>query len=116
MFLGWGLNKDLEFNMKFPKTGELTIVNPEICYRNTPFLSKISSETTFCGGSQNGDGPCRGDGGAGLVVKNRDKWYLRGIVSAILINNGRCDPDAPAVFTNVAKFVSWIDKNTGASN
>lgn len=64
-------------------------MNQRSCYKKYSYLSKISSERTFCAGGENGEGPCRGDGAAGLVVNKKNKWYLRGIVSAVLINNGR---------------------------
>jgi secreted trypsin-like serine protease len=53
---------------------------------------------------------CNGDSGGGMVFKNNNKWFLRGLVSVsvALQNKLRCDPNEYAVFTDVAKFLPWI--------
>lgn len=54
-----------------------------------------------------------GDSGGGIVFKQANKWYLRGVVSVsiALQNSLRCDPEHYAVFVDVAKYITWIDRN-----
>lgn len=49
--------------------------------------------------------------GGGFVIKNSEKWYLRGVVSSSLYNTvlSTCDINNYAVFTDVTKYNSWID-------
>lgn len=48
-----------------------------------------------------------------MVFVNKNKWYIRGIVSVsiALQEEARCDPNHYAVFTDVAKFTNWIENN-----
>jgi dynein heavy chain len=50
----------------------------------------------------------------GIVFKQANKWFIRGVVSVsiALQNSVRCDPDHYAVFIDVAKYTTWIDRNT----
>lgn len=45
------------------------------------------------------------------MIKNSEKWYLRGVVSSSLYNTvlSTCDINNYAVFTDVTKYNSWID-------
>ena len=113
MVSGWGLNKNLVLNTKFPKTGEILIVNNKRCFENNPILSVISSQRTFCGVGESSEQPCNGDGGAGLVFNKENKWYLRGIVSVSVALRGKCELGTPVIFTNVANFIDWIANLTG---
>lgn len=61
-----------------------------------------------------GTSPCNGDSGGGLVLKrNRDTWYLRGIVSLSVAkeNLNFCDPNYYVIFTDTARYVDFIRKN-----
>jgi secreted trypsin-like serine protease len=51
-----------------------------------------------------------GDSGGAFIVKSGGKWYLRGIVSSALYNQEifMCDVNNYAVFTDAAKYKSWI--------
>lgn len=47
--------------------------------------------------------------GGAYIVKKSKKSYLRGIVSSSLLDNsGSCDIKNFAVFTDTAKFTTWI--------
>lgn len=48
--------------------------------------------------------------GGGVIAKNNDKWYLRGIVSYNPIDNDTklCIASYPSVFTDVARHTTWI--------
>ena len=113
MILGWGLNENFILNSEFPKTIEVPIVSDGTCLRSNPAILAISTERTFCAGGKNGEGPCSGDSGGGLILKNGNKYYLRGLVSSSpRAGTSPCDPNSFAVFTDVAKFSSWIQTNT----
>lgn len=76
----------------------------------------LLSHRAFCGGYANGTGVCLGDSGSGLFIYHKDAFYLRGIVSASLRGGlYGCDVNTYAVFTDVAKFYSWI-KSGGEYN
>jgi len=71
----------------------------------------FASARTFCGGTVDGRGVCLGDSGSGVYVLHDDTFYLRGIVSASLINNkNECDTHQQAVFTDVTQFYDWIKR------
>ncbi|XP_038119631.1 serine proteinase stubble isoform X1 [Culex quinquefasciatus] len=107
---GWGyterglVSEELSF-------AQMPVVAHETCiWSNRDFFSKVTSNTSFCAGFRNGTSVCNGDSGGGMVFKQSNKWYLRGIVSvsAALQNHVSCDPNHFAVFTDVAKFLRWI--------
>lgn len=77
-------------------------------------LTFIASQRTFCGKGENGGGPCLGDSGGGFFVKKDRKWFLRGIVSASLLNsNNTCDVTKLSIFTNVPDYSNWILQSSG---
>lgn len=93
---------------------KMPIVTHETCiWSNRDFFSKVTSEKSFCAGFRNGTNVCNGDSGGGIVFKQANKWYLRGLVSVsiALQNSLRCDPSHYAVFVDVAKYTNWIESN-----
>lgn len=84
----------------------------EYCFLDEPIFDMISSKRTFCGGSKRGIGPCQGAFGSGYAFENNGKFYLGGIMSAMLYDlNGKCDASNYIVFTDTSKFESWINDN-----
>lgn len=62
-----------------------------------------------------GTSPCNGDSGGGLVFKrNKDTWYLRGIVSLSVAKGGLnfCDTNYYVIFTDVARYTDFIRQNS----
>lgn len=49
-----------------------------------------------------------GDSGGGFYYKVGQVWFIQGIVSATVIDQGRCDVSKYSVYTNVLKFADWI--------
>jgi secreted trypsin-like serine protease len=49
-----------------------------------------------------------GDSGGGFYYKVGNVWHIQGIVSATVIDGGRCDVSKYSVYTNVLKLVDWI--------
>jgi hypothetical protein len=49
--------------------------------------------------------------GGGLIAKSGNKWFLRGITSAVVYEDSElssCDRRNYALFTDVSKFTGWI--------
>uniref|UniRef100_A0A182P2J7 Peptidase S1 domain-containing protein n=1 Tax=Anopheles epiroticus TaxID=199890 RepID=A0A182P2J7_9DIPT len=107
---GWGYNEHglVSSRLSF---AQMPVVAHETCiWSNRDFFSKVTSDTSFCAGFKNGTSVCNGDSGGGMVFKHNNLWYLRGVVSvsAALQDRFRCDSTHYVVFTDAAKFTSWI--------
>lgn len=101
--VGWG------GQLEKPNELEVLIRTNEECASYNPRFNALSSKNTFCGMKDEHAGPCTGDSGSGLFLKGGTKfWYLRGIVSAGFVDNGRCDVSSGVVFSNVIKHMNWI--------
>jgi secreted trypsin-like serine protease len=94
-----------------PRELEIPIVSNEECFLEKPGLVELSSKRTFCAGSADGRGACKGDAGSGLYIKYKDKFYLRGLLSGALFNeDNKCDVSTYSVYTDVFKFQDWIHR------
>ena len=90
---GWGKSnhsgsayEDIPTKLKVP------IHTNEYCWYKEPKLLTSSSLRTFCAGSGDGSGVCKGDSGGGLSIQFGSTFYLYGIVSTGLFDNEkRCD-------------------------
>ena len=112
---GWGESEDTsKVHENIPKEIKIPIHANEFCFLESAEFTKISSPRTFCGGARNISGPCRGDSGGGVFVKVGNVFYLKGIVAASLMTiSGQCDVTNFALYTNVEKFIDWIEDPTG---
>lgn len=63
--------------------------------------------------SSSGTSVCGGDSGGGMVFKQGNKYYLRGVVSisVALQNTLKCDTNNYVVFADAAKYSSWINQH-----
>ncbi|KAK9751280.1 Serine protease gd N-terminus [Popillia japonica] len=116
--VGWGYDK--EGNL----TEELTmlnmpIVSKEVCVRSLPeFYPTFATNDTYCAGFLNGTTTCNGDSGAGMIfeketgISDWKAYHLRGLVSvsAALQNEAKCDQKNYVVFTDVAKYLEFIEE------
>ncbi|XP_050356544.1 CLIP domain-containing serine protease HP8-like [Nymphalis io] len=126
--VGWGIDQSDNLSKKLQEATMPSV--PEIdCIRYNPvFYSNILNGKKFCAGYNNGTSACNGDSGGGFHVFVRDAktpasqyltteipgaWYVKGIVSVSLArqDDSICDPQAYAVFTDVAKYRDWILSN-----
>lgn len=108
--IGWGLSEQTNFKKTetIARQVFLNAVTNEYCFLHRTELISLSSNRTFCAGGE-GAGPCNGDSGGGFFTKVGEAWYLRGIVSSSVVDNdGRCDVNQFAVFTNVVKYTPWV--------
>ncbi|KAK7789608.1 hypothetical protein R5R35_012668 [Gryllus longicercus] len=114
---GWGRDETGSLSDKL-RIARMPIVSQETCLRSdNHFYIKYTSENTFCAGFRNGTTVCNGDSGGGLNIKlanpeqgNQRTWYLRGVVSLSMLEVGdqTCDSHNYVVFTDVAKYMSWV--------
>ncbi|XP_037049511.1 CLIP domain-containing serine protease B15-like [Bradysia coprophila] len=64
-------------------------------------------ENNFCAGHRNGTNTCNGDGGGSITFEENGIHYIRGIVAF----GGLCGSSFYDVFTDVAKYLTWIKDN-----
>lgn len=108
--VGYGKSEDTtKAHENIPKILKTPIYKNDDCFLKNYLLATLSSKRTFCGGTGTGTGVCSGDSGSGLIVFDKNAYYLRGIVSSSLFNQQRqCDVNTYSIFTNVAYYVDWI--------
>ncbi|KAM4800923.1 chymotrypsin-like protease CTRL-1 [Urocitellus parryii] len=64
------------------------------------------TDSMICAGAS-GASSCQGDSGGPLVCQKGNTWVLIGVVSW---GTNNCDVQAPAVYTRVSKFNTWINQ------
>ncbi|XP_070504895.1 uncharacterized protein [Chironomus tepperi] len=110
---GFGVSNDdvLDGKLRFLK---IPTVTQENCLWHPSGFSTTASKRTFCGGDLT-KSACRGDSGAGFVVKSfKSTFEVIGIVSAaILARDENCRANSYTVFTSVPLFVDWILREIG---
>ncbi|CAH1132378.1 unnamed protein product [Ceutorhynchus assimilis] len=117
--VGWGYNESGELSKNLMQT-ELPIVSTATClFSNRNFFSQFMTNENFCVGFRNDTAVCNGDSGGGMVFKRPGTsgentiWQLRGLVSLGVVKQTQtiCDPKQYSIFTDVAKYLSWIKDN-----
>ncbi|KAL3271717.1 hypothetical protein HHI36_022188 [Cryptolaemus montrouzieri] len=117
LVVGWGFNEHGIVTNKLIKT-YMSIVPKQTCINSYPeYFAHFSSSKSFCAGFSNGTTVCNGDSGGGMVFSkrfpgvNKPLYYLRGIVSisVALQNEFKCDGEHYAIFTDIAKYLPWIE-------
>ncbi|CAH0546523.1 unnamed protein product [Brassicogethes aeneus] len=109
--LGWGLTEDKSRSSIDDISQVLRFVNVTILdiyscgeYFNTESKEFIN-ESNFCVSGHKNKGTCSGDSGGPLMHED----VQIGIVS---IGSTFCEMCYPSVFTNIAKFLDWIQENS----
>jgi secreted trypsin-like serine protease len=108
---GWGKTEFDAVNTEGALYSISPVVKSKVCLDSNIEFAKIMSDKSFCAGEKGRDsGPCNGDSGGAFVFEENHKSYLRGIISSGIFNYAAqsCDPREYVVFTDVAKFTSWI--------
>ncbi|XP_055853322.1 serine protease gd-like [Episyrphus balteatus] len=109
--VGWG-SDGIRNTTIVPTLVNATIVSELTCIRSNDQFISATSNRTLCAGNLDGSGPCLGDSGNGLMIRNRNKWMLRGTVSATIGSPTRpCILDQYAIFSDIAMFIEWIQSN-----
>ncbi|XP_004928951.1 clotting factor C isoform X2 [Bombyx mori] len=111
--VGWGFDETGVATEELSLV-EMPVVDTETCIRSySEFFVRFTSEYTYCAGYRDGTSVCNGDSGGGMVFKFGESWYLRGLVSLSVArqNECRCDPSHYVVFSDLAKFLPWLQEN-----
>lgn len=108
---GWGSDEVTNTIRNVPKKAEANIVSDVQCLRSSPGFTALTSSRTICAGNRDGSGPCIGDSGSGLMLQNKGRWVLRGVVSTGLIEGERCNLQEFVVYCDIAKHLTWIQSN-----
>ncbi|XP_070508851.1 prostasin-like [Chironomus tepperi] len=109
--VGYGLSDDTkgEHEMR-PKYVKISSITQEDCLIGRDVIARISSKRMFCAGNV-GKNPCRGDSGGGFHVKLGSSYFVVGIISSAVY--GECRLNEFVLFTNVPKYISWINEEIG---
>jgi secreted trypsin-like serine protease len=114
---GWGVSEWSIANRKShsttPNDLKLPAVTNEQCTETDYLFYELVSDRTFCAGFVNeGKSACQGDSGGGFWQYNKFRrgFSLMGIISGSINDNTECNINTYSVFTDVGKFVDWIDE------
>lgn len=105
---GWGADELGNANTKLSKITDTNIVTEANCLRELP--AGLVQTNNLCA-KRVGAGPCASDGGGGLMLRENNLWLLRGVIAASRTNGTTCDLTRPAVYTDVAKYITWVQQN-----
>uniref|UniRef100_A0A182ISK8 Peptidase S1 domain-containing protein n=1 Tax=Anopheles atroparvus TaxID=41427 RepID=A0A182ISK8_ANOAO len=110
--IGFGLNENNEVS-DYLREADIPVVDFATCLAsNRVAFGAVLTSMMYCAGSGNGTSACNGDSGGGMFFEYDGVWYVRGLVSFIPGLNGqaKCDPYQYTVFTDVAKYLDWIQQ------
>ncbi|XP_076257493.1 trypsin-like isoform X2 [Rhynchophorus ferrugineus] len=102
---GWGYeaeNGNVSSNLK---AALVPMTTKQYCQKAYSSMINITNNMICAGFEEGGKDACQGDSGGPLVYKNT----LIGIVS---FGEGCAQRGYPGVYTNVANYIQWIDKNS----
>lgn len=129
--VGWGLTED-DGLAEILNAGTMPVVSFIDCLESDrDFFGPFLSDFNYCAGYRNGKLPskfkeyhshflpsigtsvCNGDSGGGMFFQENDLWTLRGLVSFSSVREDRdiCNPKNYVIFTDIAKYLDWIEKN-----
>ncbi|KAL5273821.1 hypothetical protein ACFFRR_000526 [Megaselia abdita] len=110
VIVGWGKDENGKDFSPEPKKVAAKIVSNEDCLRSNSQFSQLTSNRTMCAGDRDGQGPCSGDSGGGLILQRNNRWVLRGLVSGAFYDamKDSCDLKEYVIYSDVAKFMSWV--------
>lgn len=104
---GWGQKESRGNRSNIPIKLRIKTTTLDICQKSHEMFKNIATDKTFCAGG-NDAGPCHGDSGSGYYIKNRRKWYLRGMISTTIGNSTLCNVNQYSVYADVSFFLNWI--------
>jgi secreted trypsin-like serine protease len=114
IIVGWGKSEFTGSSRYENRLNQLVVpaINASHCYTTFHVLAQISSNRAFCGGYENEQrSACLGDSGGGFYLLESSRWVVRGIISASIIDfDIGCDINSFSIYTNVARFVDWINE------
>ncbi|XP_069355781.1 chymotrypsin-like elastase family member 2A isoform X2 [Maniola hyperantus] len=120
--VGWGFDESFSLSSTLNTVRMRQIPNMECIYSSPLFYGNfLRNGKRFCAGYNNGTSVCNGDSGGAFAYFVPDiidfkassvpgAWYVKGIVSHTLSlqDAAICNPNAFAIFTDVSKYLPWI--------
>ncbi|KAK9519126.1 hypothetical protein VZT92_021873 [Zoarces viviparus] len=101
---GWGAIKTDGRAVDDLRVVDVSIINLEDCKKQWSHLGNLPANVICAGGDKTGKGFCQGDTGGPLVCNGK----AVGVVS--FNDNENCNyPNVPNVYTDVSKYLTWID-------
>ncbi|XP_060643171.2 tissue-type plasminogen activator [Anolis sagrei] len=109
-----GYGKHEEFSAFFSerlKEGHVRLYPDNLCTPEQLHNRTVTENMLCAGDTRQLDDACKGDSGGPLVCLKDDRMILVGIVSWGV---GCGKKDTPGVYTNVVRYLDWIQENTKA--
>lgn len=117
--VGWGFSEKSPDKFEYtPQKLLVPAVNISFCLETFPRHIVQKSVRNFCGGYVNqSKGICNGDSGGGFYAKESTSffWKIQGVISIGAYKSSLCDVNQFGLYTNVAKFIGWINEIIGKS-
>jgi len=108
--MGWGTTTRYHFDSSYPDNLQqalVPLVSHAVCNEPSSYAGDIQ-EDMLCAGFIDGNrDACVGDSGGPLIVESKSGWQQVGIVS---YGNGCAQPNFYGVYTRLAVFQSFINK------
>ncbi len=110
--MGWGATSEDDYDVHTSlREVMVPIVSDEDCMES--YGKKNILDTNICAGyEEGGKDSCQGDSGGPLVVEANGTYYQAGIVSW---GEGCALPEMYGVYTEVSKYIEWIEEKTGVT-
>ncbi|KAH8408122.1 hypothetical protein KR222_009287, partial [Zaprionus bogoriensis] len=107
---GWGKISDsasgVTNNLQYQTFDVISVATCQATYGST-----VASSNVICIATPNKSSTCSGDSGGPLVLSSNSR--LIGVTS--FVSSAGCQSGAPAGFTRVTSYLSWISSKTGIS-
>ncbi|XP_062528895.1 serine protease 43 isoform X3 [Bombyx mori] len=108
---GWGFDQSGEQN-ELLTTIEMSEVDTQSCLQaHDASLANYLTDKVYCAKYVNGTSYCHNDSGGGMMVRVKNKWYLRGVLSFYYSPELQHACQSHALFTDVAKHLPWIKQH-----
>ncbi|XP_015254191.1 PREDICTED: glandular kallikrein-3, submandibular-like [Cyprinodon variegatus] len=101
---GWGKTENKDFTVDDMRVVNVSLLNPKLCQRI--WGPGLPPKVICAGGYNTNKGFCQGDSGGPLVCNG----MAVGVVSFNRLRNCKY-PDVPNVYTDISKYLQWINKN-----
>ncbi|XP_053669159.1 serine protease easter-like [Anopheles marshallii] len=111
--VGFGIDETDEVSDTL-REATIPVVSHITCIEsNRKAFGSLLTSNMFCAGNRDGVSACNGDSGGGLFFNYNDVWFVRGVVSFTKPRQNTlfCDTKEYTVFTDVAKYLSWIKQH-----
>ncbi|XP_070572618.1 atrial natriuretic peptide-converting enzyme-like [Ptychodera flava] len=108
---GWGVTNINGAQSQTLQEAFVPLIPRETCNRVSAYDGHITDNMICAGHMEGGIDACQGDSGGPLVCRDvkQGRWFITGIVSW---GFGCALPNKPGVYTNVIKYVKWIEEKS----